>query len=235
VTARLLIEEGARVTICGRNPDRLAAAEAKLNSSEVLAVVADVCEIDAAAGLVAAAEQHGGRLDGVAAVAGWGWHGTLLELDPADVVAEVSDKLVGLLNVVRPAVTALQATRGCVVGITAPTAASPSVSMGAISAGRAALDNAIRSLALELAPEVRVNAVGVGLTDTPRQVERHENSGSAQQYSEWLLAEARRRSIPLQRAATATEVAAGICWMLSPISSYSTGAVLDVTGGLPSR
>jgi NAD(P)-dependent dehydrogenase (short-subunit alcohol dehydrogenase family) len=234
-TGRLLLEEGALVTICGRDPDRLAVAEAELGSSRVRAILADVYEPQAAIQLVARAQEYGGRLDGVAAVAGWGRHGSLLELDQADVVAEVSDKLLGLLNVVRPAVPALKSSRGCVVGITAPTAARPSVTMGAISAGRAALDNAVRSLALELAPEVRVNAVGVGLTDTPRQVERHEISGSSAPYSEWLLAEAQDRSIPLQRAATAIEVARAVCWMLSPMSGYTTGSVLDVTGGLPSR
>ncbi|MGI9608692.1 MAG: SDR family oxidoreductase [Acidimicrobiia bacterium] len=234
-TARLLLAEGARVTICGRNPERLAAAEANLNSADVLAVAADVCSSDSAAGLVAAAEQHGDGLDGVAAVAGWGWHGSLLELDPSDVVAEVSDKLLGLLNVVGPAAPALTAAHGSVVGITAPTAARPSVAMAAISAGRAALDNALSSLALELAPDVRVNAVGVGITDTPRQVERHEVSGSTETYQEWLITQARGRSIPLERAATAGEVAAAICWLLSPLSSYTTGSVLDVTGGLRSR
>ncbi len=234
--ARLLLHEGAQVTICGRNHERLAAAEANLNSSDVLAVAADVCNVDEAQGLVAAAEQHGGGLDGVAAVAGWGWHGSLLELDSSDVVAEVSDKLLGLVNVVRPAVPALAASSaGSIVGITAPTAARPSVAMGAISAGRAALDNAIDSLAMELAPGIRVNAVGVGLTDTPRQVERHEDSAVPETYEDWLIAQARERSIPLGRAATATEVAAAICWLLSPVSSFTTGSVIDVTGGLRSR
>jgi NAD(P)-dependent dehydrogenase (short-subunit alcohol dehydrogenase family) len=194
-----------------------------------------VCNADAAFGAVAAAEQHGGGLNGVAAVAGWGWHGTLLELDPADVIAEVSDKLLGLLNVVRPAVPALTAARGSVVGITAPTAARPSVAMGAVSAGRAALDNAVSALALELAPAVRVNAVGVGLTDTPRQVELYEDAGAEEPYENWLITQAQERSIPLGRAATATEVASAICWLLSPASSFTTGAVLDVTGGLRSR
>jgi len=235
-TARLLLQEGALVTVCGRNHERLAAAEASLNSSDVLAVAADVSNADDAQGLVAAAEQHGAGLDGVAAVAGWGWHGSLLELDSTDVVAEVSDKLLGLLNVVRPAVAALTASsRGSIVAITAPTAARPSVQMGAISAGRAALDNAVDSLALELAPAVRVNAVGVGLTDTPRQVERYEDSGAAGPYLDWLDDQVVERSIPLGRAATSQEVAAAICWLLSPVSSFTTGAVLDVTGGLRSR
>ena len=54
-TARLLLGEGAFVTICGRNADRLAAAEAELDSSQLLAVEADVLDADAAADVIASA------------------------------------------------------------------------------------------------------------------------------------------------------------------------------------
>jgi NAD(P)-dependent dehydrogenase (short-subunit alcohol dehydrogenase family) len=109
--------------------------------------------------------------------------------------------------------------------------------MAAISAGRAALDSLVRSLAIEFAPVgVRVNSVGVGLIDTPRQHDRYSaeaDSGTA--YEEWLGADARRRRVPMGRPGTADEVAAAIVWMLSPVSGYTTGALLDVTGGLRSR
>ena len=164
--ARLLLNEGAFVTICGRNADRLAAAEAELDSSQLLTVEADVLDAAAATNVIASAILRVGRLDGVAAVAGRGRHGSLLELDPSVVLDEVSDKLLALLNVVRPAVAHLRTSGGSIVGLTAPTGFEPSVTMGAVSAGRATLANAIRSLALELAPDnVRVNAVGVGLID----------------------------------------------------------------------
>jgi glucose 1-dehydrogenase len=38
-------------------------------------------------------------------------------------------------------------------------------------------------------------------------------------------------SIPIKRAGTAAEIAAAICWLLSPAASYVTGTTLDVTGG----
>ena len=240
-TAGMLLTAGARVTICGRDRDRLDAAAERLAagrpaSGRLATVVADVTEPDAAAEAVNAAVEHGGRLDGVAAIAGRGRPGSLLDLPIETVTAEIGDKVTGLLNVVRPAVEELAKGGGRVVAVTAPTARTPSITMGAISAGRAALDNMVRTLAIELAPVgVRVNAVGVGLIDTPRQQERHRDDGTTVAYDDWLAAESARRGVPLGRAGTAGEVAAAVVWLLSPLSSFTTGSVVDVTGGLPSR
>lgn len=105
-----------------------------------------------------------------------------------------------------------------------------------IGVARAALVNAIRALALELTPDgVRVNAVGVGLIDTPRQELRHPNDGSDRPYPECLASEAKQRDPPLVRVGTDSEVASAISYLLSPTSNFTTGAVLDVTGGHRSR
>lgn len=235
-TARLLLDEGALVTICGRDPDRLRAAEADLNSSQLRTVRADVLDGAAAASVIAAAVELAGRLDGVAAVAGRGHRGSLLELEPSVVVDEVSDKLLALLNIARPAVPHLRKSQGAIVALTAPTGFEPTPEMGAIGVGRAALANATRALALELAPDdVRVNAVGIGLIDTPLQMQRHTNDGTDLKYPEWLADQAKERNTPLGRAGTDTEVASAIAYLLSPGSGFTTGAVLDVTGGHRSR
>ena len=236
-TARLLLSGGAQVTICGRDPDRLAAAADELDSPRLTTVRADVTDPEAAAKAVRMAIGHGGRLDGIAAIAGRGRHGSLLDLPIPDITAEISGKVTGLLNVVRPALSSLRAVAGSIVAVTAPSARSGSIPMGAISAGRAALDNMVKTLASELAPAgVRVNAVGVGLIDTPRQLERHQARGpDAGSYEDWLTAESARRGIPLGRPGAADEVAAAVVWLLSPAASFTTGSVIDVTGGLPSR
>lgn len=235
-TAQLLLNEGAMVTICGRDRDRLDTAASELHSPNLHTVQADVIDPDLARRAVDEAVLHGGRLDGIATVAGHGRRGSLLEMTTAEVIAEVSDKLLGFLNIIRPAIAHLATTGGRIVGLTAPTAMQPSPAMGAVGVGRAALDNAITVLALELAPQgIRVNGVGVGLIDTPRQHTRHSASEPATPYPQWLQGQAEQRGVPLARPGTSTETAAAICWLLSPISSYTTGSVLDVTGGHRSR
>lgn len=86
------------------------------------------------------------------------------------------------------------------------------------AATKGAIDTFTIGLAKEVAAEgVRVNSVRPGLIDT----EIH-----AAGRVERLLPE-----VPQQRAGTADEVAKAILWLLSDASSYTTGSVIDVTGG----
>ena len=86
------------------------------------------------------------------------------------------------------------------------------------AATKGAIDTFTIGLAKEVAAEgIRVNAVRPGLIDTEIHV-----AGRIEQ----LLPE-----VPQQRAGTADEVAQAILWLLSDASSYTTGAVIDVTGG----
>lgn len=235
-TARLLLREGAQVTICARTPERLEQAAATLDAPHnVRTCVADVTSEDDCRLAVEAALDHGGHLDGVACIAGRGLHGSLSDLSPSHVADEIAGKVTGLLHLVRAGAERLREVGGRVVALTSPTALEPDPNLAAVSAGRAAIDGLVRSLAADFAPDgVRVNAVGVGLIDTPRQQDRFTADEHDSTYEEWLGAQARRRRIPMDRPGNADEVAAAVVWLLSPISSYTTGAVLDVTGGLRS-
>jgi NAD(P)-dependent dehydrogenase (short-subunit alcohol dehydrogenase family) len=90
------------------------------------------------------------------------------------------------------------------------------------AASKGAIDVLTLGLARELAAEgVRVNAVRPGIIDT----DIHAAGGQPDR------ALSAAPSIPMLRAGSADEVAAAILWLLSDASSYTTGAVLDVTGG----
>ena len=90
------------------------------------------------------------------------------------------------------------------------------------AASKGAIDSFTTGLARELANEgVRVNAVRPGIIDTDihasgGQPERAHNSAAI---------------IPMQRPGRADEVAQAVLWLLSDDASYSTGAILDVSGG----
>ena len=90
------------------------------------------------------------------------------------------------------------------------------------AAAKGAIDTLTVGLAREVADEgVRVNAVAPGIIDT----EIHASGGQPERAR--LLAP----QIPMKRPGTAEEVAGPVVWLLSEEAAYTTGAVLDVTGG----
>jgi NAD(P)-dependent dehydrogenase (short-subunit alcohol dehydrogenase family) len=90
------------------------------------------------------------------------------------------------------------------------------------AASKAAIDTFTLGLAKEVAAEgIRVNAVRPGIIDT----DIHASGGDPTRASRMAT------QVPLQRAGTADEVAQAIVWLLSLEASYTTGAVLDVSGG----
>ncbi|MFJ8361255.1 glucose 1-dehydrogenase [Streptomyces sp. NPDC093984] len=90
------------------------------------------------------------------------------------------------------------------------------------AASKAAVDALTTGLSKELGPDgIRVNAVAPGLVDT----EIHAAMGDPDRPRRMAAA------IPLRRAGSAEEIAAAIAWLMSPESSYTTGAVLRVAGG----
>ena len=90
------------------------------------------------------------------------------------------------------------------------------------AAAKGAIDSFTVGLAKEVAAEgIRVNAVRPGIIDT----DIHASGGLPDRAREMAP------QVPMQRAGSAEEVARSILWLMSPESSYTTGNVLDVTGG----
>ena len=90
------------------------------------------------------------------------------------------------------------------------------------AASKGAIDTFTTGLAREVAGEgIRVNAVRPGIIDT----DIHASGGQPGR------ARATASLIPMQRPGTAAEVAAAIVWLLSDEASYTTGAIIDVSGG----
>jgi NAD(P)-dependent dehydrogenase (short-subunit alcohol dehydrogenase family) len=90
------------------------------------------------------------------------------------------------------------------------------------AAAKGAIDVFTLGLAKEVASEgIRVNAVRPGLIET----EIHASGGQPDRAKQLA------HQVPMQRTGSAEEVAAAIVWLLSDEASYTTGALLDVTGG----
>jgi NAD(P)-dependent dehydrogenase (short-subunit alcohol dehydrogenase family) len=90
------------------------------------------------------------------------------------------------------------------------------------AASKAAIDTFTIGLAKEVAAEgIRVNAVRPGVIDT----DIHASGGLPDRVAQM------QAQLPMQRAGTAHEVAQAIVWLMSDAASYTTGSIVDVTGG----
>ena len=92
-----------------------------------------------------------------------------------------------------------------------------------IASAKGAIEGLTRSLAAELAPKVRVNAVAPSLTDTPLAKallsDENKRSAAAQRH-------------PLQRFGTPQDIAAAAVYLMDDASSWVTGQVMAVDGGM---
>lgn len=115
-----------------------------------------------------------------------------------------------------------------VVNVSSTLGLRPTVNTGAYSAAKAAMVNWTQSLALEGGPfGIRANVVCPGIVDTPI----HSFHGLPEQEKRKQL-EAMAKLQPLGRIGTPEDVARAVVFLASPESSWTTGAVLAVDGGI---
>lgn len=117
------------------------------------------------------------------------------------------------------------AGEGAVVNISSRSADMVQTSFVAYAAGKAALNMMTRNLAAELAPRVRVNAIGVG--------------GVATEALEMVLTDDALRAqfeanTPMRRPGTPEDIACAALYLASPASSWVTGKIFHVDGGTES-
>ncbi len=237
--AAAFLREGARVAICGRDGGRLEKAAARLaaaaGSQSVEAVVCDVLDEAAVAAFRDRVETRFGRCDALVCNAGQARRSDFESTSDEDWREEFELKFFSVLRPVRAFLPLLEASgQGAVVCTGALIARRPEPFLIATSANRAGQLNLCKSLASEFAPNgVRVNSVLIGLVDSGQWSRRYENGEAPAGMSkeDWFAGLAADRAIPLGRLGTPEEAANAILFLASPISSYVTGDVIDVTGG----
>lgn len=234
-TAAMLSDEGANLAVCAREADRLSAAleAVGVDHERVHACSCDVTDREAVEGFIDGARERFGGIDGVVCNAGRSLMARLDEATDEAIRAEFDLKIFGAWNVVRSARSALaESDSGSVVNVNAILSRQPESRLAITSAARAALLNLTYSMSELLATEgTRVNSVLLGLVDTGQWQRRFQQSGS-DDYQAWSAEIAADRKIMLGRFGTASEVAFPIVSLLSPLSGYTTGATVDVGGGV---
>ncbi len=216
-TARLAAARGARVTLGGRDRERLAEAAASVGG-DVVGIEVDACDVEQLRRFFA---QAGPLDDLVITVTRRGGAGPVADLADQDLAGAFAGKAVAHLSAVALALPTL-AAKGSITLVTAGSAQAALPGTVGLAAVNGALEAAVRPLARELAPR-RVNAVSPGVIETGWWDEVPE--ADRKQTFETFAART-----PVGRIGTAEDVAEAILGLAG--NGFVTGVVLPCDGGL---
>lgn len=206
---------------CGTSRAELDGLVAELESARAgstLALQADLAAFDRLPELVAAAVGRFGRLDALVNNASAFFPTPLGTATPAQWDALFAANARAPFFLAQAAAPHLRATRGAIVNLADIHGERPLRDHAVYGMSKAALLHMTRALALELAPEVRVNAIAPGAILWP-------DDGKDEDAKAALLART-----PLGRTGTPEEVAEAVRWLLRD-ATYTTGQVLRLDGG----
>jgi NAD(P)-dependent dehydrogenase (short-subunit alcohol dehydrogenase family) len=236
-TARVFLAEGAAVAICGRDQARLASAQesllGKAEKKRLLAMPCDVLDKEAVGRFAGAVEQWSGRCDFLVNNAGQARMSTFADTSDEAWREELELKFFSQIHPIRAFKPLLEKSdAAAILAVNSLLAYQPEPYMVATAAARAGAQSLIKSLALELAPGIRVNSVMLGLIDSGQWERRFAaRSDPAQTREQWYAEVARTRHIPMQRLGQPEEVAHAIAFLCSPAAGFITGAQLEISGG----
>jgi NAD(P)-dependent dehydrogenase (short-subunit alcohol dehydrogenase family) len=217
-TARHLAAEGHRVTVIGRDADRVKQAVAEIGSAEAQGRAASTTD---RAALDAVFAELGTVDNLVISAPGTGAPGSLAELDLAALDEAFHTKFTGLANTVQAALPHL-AKQGSITLVSATSAQAALPGTAGLAAVNGAVETLVPTLALELAP-IRVNCVSPGVVDTDwwnRVVPADQRAAVLETFV---------AGTPVGRVGKPEDIADVIALLVR--NGFITGTVLAVDGG----
>ena len=212
------VESGYRVFTCARRrPDQAL-------TPGVGFTVADLRDPDQAAAACEEAAAYLGGIDLLINNAGGS------PMVPADQASSSFSRKIIELNLLAPlycataaqAVMKTQLEGGQIINVASVSGQRPSPGTAAYGAAKAGLIHLTQSLAVEWAPALRVNAVALGFVETPDSLAHYGGAEGVERVA---------KTVPLQRMATAEDLASLCLYLDSPAARYLTGACIPLHGG----
>lgn len=224
-TAAAFLEAGAQVAVNARTQSSVDAAMATLGGNTVPAP-GDVSKADVCQAMVTRAVEAMGGLDVLVTNAGVFFRGTIEETDEAAWDYVLDANLKGLFFCSRAALPALKASKGNIVHVASESGLNGYAETTAYCASKGAVVNLTRSMAVELAPHVRVNCVCPGAVETDMAraafaIDGDEEAGLVHQ----------RGQYPVGRIGTPEEIATAIVYLASDDAGFINAAALPMEGG----
>ncbi|QYN38758.1 SDR family oxidoreductase [Pseudonocardia sp. DSM 110487] len=226
VTARTFADAGAHVVVS--DIDTVGAEKVAADLPSAIAVTTDVTDEDAVRGLVDAAESAFGGIDVMVNNAGVPHRaGALVDLHVETVDRQLAVNVRSVFLGCKHAVPALRRRGGgVIVNVASIAAKRPRPGLTVYNATKGAVITLTRGLAVEVAPDVRVNAVNPVIAETGF-VKSFSGADALPDdlRSTWVA------GIPMARTATPQDVADSILYLASEQAGFLTGVCLDIDGG----
>ncbi|HEX4820738.1 MAG TPA: SDR family oxidoreductase [Acidimicrobiales bacterium] len=225
-TALVLAEAGADVVLASRTVEQLDAVAKQIEAAGRRAVVApmDVNDNDSVASLVDRCVEAFGRVDIIVNNAGGTMPRPLLDTSPGYLERAFHFNVTSAFVLSKTAVPHLLESDGAsIVNISSAIGRLRDRGMLAYGTSKAALSHMTRMMAADLAPKVRVNAIAVGSVATSALEVVLESDELRTQMVD---------GTPLKRLGEPDDIALAALYLASPASSFVTGKILEVDGGL---
>jgi NAD(P)-dependent dehydrogenase (short-subunit alcohol dehydrogenase family) len=229
-TAKLLVAEGARVAVTGRDPARVDLA--KTESGAAVGVAADLSDPAAAEQLVAEV----GPLDCLVNNVGEAYQASFADLTDEQWDSMWQLNVMSYVRCIRAALPGMRsAGRGSIVNVSSTAGKRPSTGMPNYSVTKAAVLSLSRLVADLYAKDgIRCNAVAPGPTATGAWLDEGglaDQQAARSNKTRVEVVDAVGKGRPLGRLADPEEIASVICFLCSERSSYVTGAAWSADGG----
>ena len=229
-TAVALAEAGADVVLAARTEEQLRQVAALVEAAgrRAVVVVGDLSDVDLMGSLAATARDQLGRVDIIVNNLGGTMPRPLLDTSPRFLEEAFHFNVGAGHALVRAAVPLMlegEAPGGSIVSVSSVMGHAGARGYLAYGTVKGAVEQYTRLASRDLAPRIRVNAIGVGSTAT---------SALDIVMSSDELRTSMEDVTPLRRIGVVEDIAAAILWLVSPAGSYVTGKVIEVDGGLQS-
>ena len=232
-TARLFLQEGAKVAISSRSSEKGARAVAELTESgEVTFVRADVSVEGDASMMVESVVSKYGRIDIVFNNAGVFVERTVEQTTEEEWDRLIDTNLKGTFLVSKHAIPHMKAQGG---GVIINNSSDAGLVGNRLSAAYCASKGGVtlltKAMALDHAKDnIRVNCVNPGVVDTPMVAQEADLSGDPKKYMKQM-----GKDHPMGRIGRPEEVAKAVLFLAADDSSFVTGAALSVDGGITAQ
>jgi len=225
-TAQQLVADGAAVVVSGREEDRVSAAVEQLGPRS-RGLAADNADPATAQQLVDLATAAFGRLDGALISVGGPPIGSAMDTTDEDWRSAFDSVFIGSVRIARTVAAAIGGP-GSIAFVLSSSVRAPVTNLAVSNGLRPGLAMVAKTLADELGPRgIRVNGLLPGRIGTARVAEIDASTGDAAAAKAAAVA-----GIPLGRYGEPAEFAQAAVFLLSDRSSFITGAMLPVDGGM---